>query len=491
STSTDPILAVTGDIFAGGQPFLPPGVFVPPVCISPTGALAKVVPFGLLGVLSLYLPSINQSLSGIGYAAAGGIGLFGVNGYEAAATRSLTFLFGNNFATGGFSTYRVTGTILNAYAVALAGWRDYLGVSGQFLWADQTTRNLALVGGLIAKTARRDTFDMGPYLGDDAETLAHAHGLQEVRGLRRLELRHRTGNTFNLRGGGGSVTLAALLRVDINTNRDIIYRTFVSRRRARDVLFEGRGLAFFVKGKLRALGWKKEILPIPRLEEPDSIPLGDEVQQVRSGTWVIGALLGNLAGWVTTQIWFRGDMELAVRKIGPRQVELVQTPLKVRARSTYVVEPFGPHLGVRHAHARGNRQAMIYDLDVPEARRHYLETIRGQTAPPSPLRRMPSPATLRDKPAWDAHFAPALPPGVHRTFAQAMDGRLDDAGGGLKWILWPRELLPKNFELGLTHHRRRRRELLAVTDGATLHTLTSLAHTSVSERFAGGLKALQ
>jgi hypothetical protein len=510
ATSALPLTQLNGDLFATPQPFLSPGAFVPGATVGGgggggggapgAGGMARsagglhgvgslFLPFGILGygVLPTYGSLHTTALSLFNGSS---IGLFGVQ-RSGGVSHSLLGLMGNGFASLGTGRYTFTPGHVMAQSLLVAGWRDNVGLGGQMVWANTATGQIMLFGAQIGKTARRDVADLGA-VKQHAAVLRAAHHLAADSPLRRIQITRRTGEAYSLRGAAGTFMVALMVRLELLRGRQTLFRTHVGEAQARQILFEKGHVRKYFREKARALQWIKEVVDVPNLNEVSRLRLGDELNYTRSGTFILGALLGSLSFWAGVNVTHRGELEIDVRKVGKKLVEVALTPTRAAAKLVYAAQPFGPHAGFRVSHARVLRQVFVLDLQVAAARSAYQELIAGRLA-----------ATLRP-PRFAAHTSmgqaladylrqqkKTLPEGVTQTAAQALQAATRDVGGGLKWLFLPKEITPHGWMMGLNWHRQYGSEHHTLTDGEAVSDLQVSQRSTFSERLWGGFKLQQ
>ena len=489
-TQLQPLANVAGDLFANPTPFVAPGVFIPG--IGGAGRLGPYVDVRYYATLFIDAQKHpwGENIS-VGFLNASAMGAFEIFVHGTTAN-GIFALLGNGFLNLGTSYYMAAPGQLQVLSFNITAWRDYLGVGGQYVYADTAAHLLAIAAVGVGKIARRDVINMGPYRGPDAHRLAEFHGLPAGTPMRKLQLSHRTGETLSVRCGGGMFLLAGLARFDLLRTRERAYRTFVGPERARELLLEGGGWRKFFRDKGRALGWVKEPMQPPNMAQPDTLPVGDELGFTTSRSVVLGALLGNLGGWLGYNVTRRNDLELAVRRFGPHHVEVILTPVKVRAPQLYAVSPFGPNFSSRQAHAQAVRYGMVFDLRDANAMQAYQATLDGHppgldihdVQPHLQDAAITLPQTLHSEQA-------NLPSGVNYTFLQLFNAEARDFGGGLKWLFIPRELLPRGWESALTYHGEHGHEEQAVTDGDTVITSTAKSQNYTAELVWNGVRSCQ
>ena len=455
----------TGEIFAYPMPFLAPAVYVPVVSSADTGT--RIAPsviasnFAILGLTSY--PVGNTQLTGISFLNAAGVGALGVHAAH-GISYSATAILSTGFASLGPGVFGLSGDILTAVNVFLAGWRDYLGVGGQVLVANVAAQTFALGAGQISKNARRDVQDCGPSPGS------------ENNGVRRaLRWERSTGTSLYLRGGGGHFLFSLLGRVDLSWQRVLKRDMDVPLHQARELLFERNGFRKFCRDKARALGFVADPVDWPQLTEPERLPWRDTFHSSRSKLRILGLLGGNLGAWGGANLTTKRDIEIKVRRLDARQVATELTRVAAHATQLYAMSPFGPHLTWRTARAKAVRQSFIFNIAEPLERSIYLQTLKV----PLPGRHL-------------SHIeTPSPPAATQLTRVHTLQARTQDIGGGLKWQFIPREMTPKGWEWGLTYHNQlsREQQSLACNAGTFFADLHSRSY--FSERFIRGVKSVQ
>ena len=470
-----------------------PGVSLSPPVVDPNPTFqATMEPYAFVATDAVYLSSVNANLAGTLYADGTGLSAYGYFIQNGMSTNiggvvgggALGVLAGESFSEG---------TELMSLGASLFVWRDSIRGGISFIDA-----NAAGVFGIISLYAtigaRRDLVDLGDYVGGDAKELAAERVLKFPEdGLRRIEITQNRSLTGSARGGGGILWAAALGRVDAGKGTQTIFRTLVSRQQAHDMVFEGSGLPYFVKGKLRALKWCKEVIPIPDQKLPDTFKLGDEVVVKRTGTFTVSAVVGNLAVWGGVQLFLRGEVEVTAHKLSNNLMEVKFSPTHVQDLSNFVYSPLGPEVDLGDAKADSFRQTFVFDLNEPAGRAAYLDAIAGKL--PSALHKF----TNRDLKVDDEQRladmlrkeATLLPKGVQRPYMHLVLAHQRRWGGGAHWAVVPPELLPEKWETSLTWHWKHSHEQQTVTDGHVIDAADNRSFERHAQLLMHGLHRTQ
>ena len=252
-------------------------------------------PYGLIASVGLYVP--HQDIYATGYLDGTSAQLVlsrTVDGLSMGASGQMwdgwfTAIYSNTFDVGS--------NLFNLGA-QIQVWRDKVRIAGAFVYTNLLTNNFIAAGGFVGAYASASMKDVGEYVGPDAEELARAHDIDyATEGMHRIEVKRTPTFAWSIRGGGGMFWLAGLARVDGLRTHGRTYRTMASRQRTHDLVFEGKGLSQYFKDRFRALGWAKDIIDIPDPHDPETLRLGDEIVETKSGTIMLDLLVGNLAIW--------------------------------------------------------------------------------------------------------------------------------------------------------------------------------------------------
>ena len=374
----------------------------------------------------------------------------------------------DGFCTAIYSVTEQFGSFLFNGGAQLQVWRDKFRLGPAFVNTFLSTNYFLAYGGFVQISPSASITDLGPYLGPDPEGLARAHGINHIAdGLRRAEIIRGRNLTGSIRAGGGDFNIAILGRLDATRGKKTVFRTMTSTAQTHDLLFEGSGLRQYFKDRFRALGWKKDIVDIPKQHRPYNFKLGDEVVVTKTGSLVLDLLVGNLSIWAGIQVLFRGDMEVSVHRLDEHRMEVVFNPTKLRDKALYIFSPFGPAIDIGRGKARSYRQGYIFDLREPQGLEAYHLAIDGKL-PTQKQKFTPLDATY----SYTGDLAEAiaaenahLPRGVERIFVHLIVTAETQAGGGTHWGVVPLDFLPHGWTNTLFYRRIRAHEKQTITDG--------------------------
>ena len=347
-------------------------------------------------------------------------------------------------------------------------WRDKARLGFAFVNTNLTTNTFIAAGGFVGLYANASMVDVGEYVGPDAEELAQAHAIDyAAEGMHRIEVKRASTLAWSVRGGAGMFWLAGLARVDGLRTKSRTYRTMASRQRTHDLVFEGTGLRQYFKDRFRALGWVQDIIDIPDAHQPESLRLGDEVVENKSGTWMLDLLVGNLTVWAGVQFLFRGDTEISTHRLDDTRYEVVFNPTRLRDSSIYIFSPFGPEIDGGRGRATSFRQAYIFDISKPEALEAYHQALEGKL----PTQRhtfVPNDATFKGDQQLAAlvnEQNAELPEGVKRLYVHAVTTEETRRGGGAHFGIIPKDILPHGWTNTWATHHTFAHERQSITNG--------------------------
>lgn len=313
-----------------------------------------------------------------------------------AVTGGLSVSEGQNELSVGYKLAGVSGA--PTVAGAVGSWKGALalGVSASGSLKDVT--GLAALYG----TADRGLTLLGPYEGSEP-TLQGTYQVEVKRELFGMGI-------FNLSRLAGSLGLSGgLVPSGAKATR---LRTHVPNELARTLALEPKGVVGFLRDKARAVSLLEEPVPLPRLDQPELLKVGDEVGVRTSGALSLGVAAGSFGLPVGAQVTAQGDFELEVKKPAADQVELTVTPVRVRGAMVSAGLPLVGDFSAQLSSATALSQSFTFDLREPDARAAYLLALEGK---------LPGQVQLADgKKATASVRGEQLPQGVTRRFADRM-----------------------------------------------------------------------
>ncbi len=298
-------------------------------------------------------------------------------------------------------------------------------------------------------TFDRTASHLGRYEGDDPK----------LEGTHQVQVHRNLGGTtiLGLQKLAGAIGIGGMLTP--SGSKDLVYRTYLPKEDAARVLLERKGVVGFLRDRARAVGLAKENVLIPKLDEPDTMKVGDELELSTTGALSVGLSAGAFGLSAGAQVVLHGQFDVAVKKTGEQEVELTVTPAHLRALQAFVGLPLLGDAGVDASKARSLTQSFVFDLSRPEAKQAYLAALEGVMPGGVGELERASGAELRSKVKNEQ-----LPEGVTRRFVEAQTGKRTTVGGGINFAL-VQEGSPIG---GLGYYRTRATGRREITDGKVL-----------------------
>jgi hypothetical protein len=277
---------------------------------------------------------------------------------------------------------------------------------------------------------------VGAFVGIDADRAIMDLGEQDD-GKRRIEVKRTSGGRVLSSPGVFTDAVGLGFRLGGGKKREVIYRTNVTDDDARALLTERQGIVGWARDTARGLGVADDPVTIPDLRAPETLAVGDEVVTTASGELQAGLFVGGLPFRVGAQGRVRGEFEIGVKRLDEHRVSFVVTPRDVTGLMARVGVPIALDGDVSRTSARALRQAFVFDLREPDARKAYERALDGE---------LPGGVPGDSKPADDgdalslraAIESEQLGDGVTRSYAELVEAKRTQVGLGFAVGLWHR-----------------------------------------------------